>query len=663
MPLETGDYINDLVVTNPPGTDPKSQGDDHLRLIKDTLQNSLGGFAGAIVRSGTDGGAVNAYTVTTTIPVVAYTERMIIVFSPTVLSTGACTLNVSGLGVKDLKDTNGNALISGDLVVGAVYAAMYISGEFRLTSLTENYVNQLALSAGLPALTGNDRKYLRALSGSAVWDYVGIKEVSSAVDVNFMPIDNSNRYAFTGQVVNTVSSTIVADWWISVKNNSSVSSSPFEIESIAVNDVTSTTSNSVSSGTTWTIPAGLTMSVGDLVTVRRTSAKTFHVVGVVASYDSGTGVLVITRTYSTGSGTFTDWTITTRPANKGIDGLATLNIYPGEERIIRFNGTALTTTVVKPFKFIPSVSNILLCPTGYSAIEVDIVGGGGGGSVGTTAGSGTDRRGGSPGGAPSRVLKKLYNILVPGTRYSILLGAGGAGGTVGNGTAGGNTEITGVITAYGGAAGVVIGGSGLLSGTSGSGSGGAGVSSATSAYGGRPSGAYFGGLGTAANDVKANNVGFGGGGVGSQGNGGGCSEWGGAGGEALTTFGTPLGGSSLYGVSAGGNGGWINSSNAVPANAGRAGKNGTYTAGGGALGGVCGASPAAGANGADATSEDMCGESGGGGGSSNTAAAAKGGNGGFPGGAGGGGGSSTTGFSAGLGGNGGAGRAILRGVI
>ncbi len=45
MPLETGDYINDLVVTNPPGTDPKSQGDDHLRLIKDTLQNSLGGLA------------------------------------------------------------------------------------------------------------------------------------------------------------------------------------------------------------------------------------------------------------------------------------------------------------------------------------------------------------------------------------------------------------------------------------------------------------------------------------------------------------------------------------------------------------------------------------------------------------------------------------------
>jgi hypothetical protein len=41
MGLETGNYISDLVATNPPGTDPKSQGDDHLRLIKDVLKNTV----------------------------------------------------------------------------------------------------------------------------------------------------------------------------------------------------------------------------------------------------------------------------------------------------------------------------------------------------------------------------------------------------------------------------------------------------------------------------------------------------------------------------------------------------------------------------------------------------------------------------------------------
>lgn len=41
MGLETGTYISDLVATNPTATDPKSQGDDHFRLIKGVLQATL----------------------------------------------------------------------------------------------------------------------------------------------------------------------------------------------------------------------------------------------------------------------------------------------------------------------------------------------------------------------------------------------------------------------------------------------------------------------------------------------------------------------------------------------------------------------------------------------------------------------------------------------
>jgi len=42
MSLESATYIGQLVETNPTGTDPKSQGDDHLRLIKSVLQNQFG---------------------------------------------------------------------------------------------------------------------------------------------------------------------------------------------------------------------------------------------------------------------------------------------------------------------------------------------------------------------------------------------------------------------------------------------------------------------------------------------------------------------------------------------------------------------------------------------------------------------------------------------
>jgi hypothetical protein len=41
MALETATHINDLVVTNPLGTDTKAQGDDHLRLIKQVLKTDL----------------------------------------------------------------------------------------------------------------------------------------------------------------------------------------------------------------------------------------------------------------------------------------------------------------------------------------------------------------------------------------------------------------------------------------------------------------------------------------------------------------------------------------------------------------------------------------------------------------------------------------------
>ncbi len=41
MPLETGTWIDDLVISNPDGNDGRSEGDDHLRLIKTILKNTF----------------------------------------------------------------------------------------------------------------------------------------------------------------------------------------------------------------------------------------------------------------------------------------------------------------------------------------------------------------------------------------------------------------------------------------------------------------------------------------------------------------------------------------------------------------------------------------------------------------------------------------------
>ena len=41
MALESASWVTQLVDTNPTSTDPVSQGDDHLRMIKTVLKNSF----------------------------------------------------------------------------------------------------------------------------------------------------------------------------------------------------------------------------------------------------------------------------------------------------------------------------------------------------------------------------------------------------------------------------------------------------------------------------------------------------------------------------------------------------------------------------------------------------------------------------------------------
>ncbi len=55
MGLETGTFIDSLVATNPVGaTDPKSQGDDHLRLIKSTILATFPSITGAVTLTHTN---------------------------------------------------------------------------------------------------------------------------------------------------------------------------------------------------------------------------------------------------------------------------------------------------------------------------------------------------------------------------------------------------------------------------------------------------------------------------------------------------------------------------------------------------------------------------------------------------------------------------------
>lgn len=53
MPLESVTHISDLVVTNPTSTDPKSEGDNHLRNIKTALKTDFPNISGPVTKTHT----------------------------------------------------------------------------------------------------------------------------------------------------------------------------------------------------------------------------------------------------------------------------------------------------------------------------------------------------------------------------------------------------------------------------------------------------------------------------------------------------------------------------------------------------------------------------------------------------------------------------------
>lgn len=144
--------IADLNKLWPTGSDPKSAGDDHLRGVKTVLLNDFAGFTGAVVVTGVDGGAADAYTLTPANALPAYTTKMLIEFTPIATSlTTTPTLNISGLGTKTIKSVANTALLTGDLVINIPTLGIYNGTDILLIGPTKNYVDQLSFSAALPS--------------------------------------------------------------------------------------------------------------------------------------------------------------------------------------------------------------------------------------------------------------------------------------------------------------------------------------------------------------------------------------------------------------------------------------------------------------------------------------------------------------------------------
>jgi len=192
MGLETATYISGLVATNPVGaTDPKSAGDDHIRLIKSTILATFAAITGAVTASHTELNNLTGVTGKTG------TGNLVLSASPTLTGTvtaatvAATTLTGAGSGITALNASN---LASGTVPDARFPATLPALNGSALTNL-----NGTAIATGTVA---NARLDLSAVPAASL---TGSHTLPDSVLSTNVPLINATNTFTIGQVIDAAS--------------------------------------------------------------------------------------------------------------------------------------------------------------------------------------------------------------------------------------------------------------------------------------------------------------------------------------------------------------------------------------------------------------------------------------------------------------------------
>ena len=182
MPLETGTYIDSLNPSNPGNTDPLSQADDHLQLLKSTIKATFPLVAGAITGTHT---AINAKVAE---PVSAITsdgstsslatginagnvKLLLQVKEPAIYTTGSTPILYGGTTADDVRTLIGaapaatTATLSAVYPVGAIYTSVVATSPATLFGNTWEAIGAGKVLIGLDA-SDTDFDTVEATGGS-----------------------------------------------------------------------------------------------------------------------------------------------------------------------------------------------------------------------------------------------------------------------------------------------------------------------------------------------------------------------------------------------------------------------------------------------------------------------------------------------------------------
>ena len=236
MALETGNYIDDLVITNPTASDPISQGDDHLQLIKKVVKQSFPSVDGA----------VHAIHPTSTEPATSLTAGLMWFDTAANLlkirneaNDAWVTLAVSIITSNSV-DVNAGT-VDGAVIGGATPAAITgttLTGNTSLALATGATVTgvdngSLGASATLLATQGAIKTYVDAQITAEDLDFQG-DSGTGAVDLDSQTLDIAGGSGITTTAGSQTLTVAGDDATTSTKGVSSFSSDNFSVSSGAV---------------------------------------------------------------------------------------------------------------------------------------------------------------------------------------------------------------------------------------------------------------------------------------------------------------------------------------------------------------------------------------------------------------------------------------------
>ena len=145
-------------------------------------------------------GSANAYVLTTglTTALTAYVTGQSFLIIPNFTNSGAATINVDGLGAKNLTKNGTTALASGDLVSGTVYRITYDGTQFQvLGPLSGVYQPLDATLTALAALSVSNNDLIKA-TGTDTFTTIGIGTSGAVLGLLTAHKEDSGNNNFIG---------------------------------------------------------------------------------------------------------------------------------------------------------------------------------------------------------------------------------------------------------------------------------------------------------------------------------------------------------------------------------------------------------------------------------------------------------------------------------